>query len=101
MERADLLLKNAEVFASQGKALDKVSLKDKTHVWIVGNPANTNAMIASRNAPSIPVTNFSAMTMLVGSFVLESFLRNQGIPSYAKGIIVLCLDTLIVDHCHS
>eukprot|EP01126_Amoeba_proteus_P018320 TRINITY_DN1927_c0_g1_i5.p1 TRINITY_DN1927_c0_g1~~TRINITY_DN1927_c0_g1_i5.p1 ORF type:complete len:336 (-),score=44.24 TRINITY_DN1927_c0_g1_i5:131-1138(-) len=64
MERADLLLKNAEVFASQGKALDKVSLKDKTHVWIVGNPANTNAMIASRNAPSIPVTNFSAMTML-------------------------------------
>jgi len=64
MERADLLLKNADVFSVQGKALNKVAKGKDTRVLVVGNPANTNAMIAARNAPTIPAENFSAMTRL-------------------------------------
>jgi len=64
MERADLLLKNADIFSVQGKALSKVAKGKDTRVLVVGNPANTNAMIAARNAPNIPAENFSAMTRL-------------------------------------
>jgi len=64
MERGDLLLKNAEIFATQGKALNKVAKRDGTRVYVVGNPANTNALIASHNAPNIPAKNFIAMTRL-------------------------------------
>jgi len=64
MERGDLLLKNAEIFATQGKALNKVGKRAGTKVYVVGNPANTNALIASHNAPSIPEKNFIAMTRL-------------------------------------
>jgi len=64
MERRDLLLKNADIFSTQGKALHQVAKGKGTRVLVVGNPANTNAMIASRNAPSIPAENFSAMTRL-------------------------------------
>jgi len=64
MERADLLMKNAEIFAIQGKALNTVAKRDETRVVVVGNPANTNALIAQQNAPNIPAKNFSAMTRL-------------------------------------
>jgi len=64
MERADLLLKNAEIFAHQGKALNRFAKGKDTRVLVVGNPANTNALIAQRNAPQIPPENFSAMTRL-------------------------------------
>jgi malate dehydrogenase len=64
MERADLLLKNAEIFATQGKALNRFAKGKDTRVIVVGNPANTNALIAQRNAPQIPPENFSAMTRL-------------------------------------
>jgi len=64
MERGDLLLKNAEIFATQGKALNKVGKREGTRVYVVGNPANTNALIASNNAPLIPERNFVAMTRL-------------------------------------
>jgi len=64
MERGDLLMKNAEIFAVQGKALNNVGKGKDTRVVVVGNPANTNAMIASRNAPKIPPHNFAAMTRL-------------------------------------
>jgi len=64
MERADLLNKNAAIFSAQGKALNKAGKGKDTRVLVVGNPANTNAMIASRNAPNIPAINFSAMTKL-------------------------------------
>lgn len=63
MERRDLLQVNAEIFAQQGKVLDAVAKPD-VKVLIVGNPANTNALIAQRNAPSLPSRNFSAMTRL-------------------------------------
>jgi len=64
MERSDLLKKNAEIFSIQGKALHKVGKGADTRVVIVGNPANTNALITSANAPSIPPQNIAAMTRL-------------------------------------
>jgi malate dehydrogenase len=65
MERGDLLLKNADIFSTQGKALNKAAKGKDTRVIVVGNPANTNAMIAAANAPNIPGENFAAMTRLV------------------------------------
>jgi hypothetical protein len=53
MERKDLLLENAKIFSAQGKALDAVASRD-VRVLVVGNPANTNSLIAQRNAPSLP-----------------------------------------------
>jgi len=64
MERSDLLLKNAAIFATQGKSLNDVSKGADTRVVVVGNPANTNALIASHHAKSIPRENFIAMTRL-------------------------------------
>jgi malate dehydrogenase len=63
MERKDLLLVNAEIFSVQGKALNAVANPD-IKVLVVGNPANTNALIALRNAPKLNPKNFSAMTRL-------------------------------------
>jgi malate dehydrogenase len=53
MERKDLLLENAKIFIEQGKALDAVAARD-IRVLVVGNPANTNAYIAMKSAPSLP-----------------------------------------------
>lgn len=63
MERKDLLEANAAIFSVQGKAIDQVANKN-IKVLVVGNPANTNALIAQRNAPSINPRNFTAMTRL-------------------------------------
>lgn len=63
MLRKDLLTANAKIFSSQGKALDQVA-KKTVKVVVVGNPANTNAMICSHFAPSIPTANFTALTRL-------------------------------------
>jgi len=63
MERKDLLSANAAIFKEQGEALDKVA-KKTVKVCVVGNPANTNALIASTYAPSIPKRNFTALTRL-------------------------------------
>ncbi|KAK0175017.1 hypothetical protein PV327_008802 [Microctonus hyperodae] len=63
MERKDLLAANVNIFKDQGEALDKFARKD-VKVLVVGNPANTNALICSHYAPSIPKENFTAMTRL-------------------------------------
>jgi malate dehydrogenase len=63
MERADLLAANAQIFTAQGKALDKVASRG-VKVLVVGNPANTNAYIAMKSAPSLPRENFTAMLRL-------------------------------------
>lgn len=63
MERKDLLAANVKIFKSQGRALDQYA-KKSVKVLVVGNPANTNALICSKFAPSIPKENFSAMTRL-------------------------------------
>ncbi|XP_060086637.1 malate dehydrogenase, cytoplasmic [Heteronotia binoei] len=63
MERKDLLKANAKIFKSQGAALDKYA-KKTVKVIVVGNPANTNCLTASKSAPSIPKENFSCLTRL-------------------------------------
>ncbi|MFO7285764.1 MAG: malate dehydrogenase [Gammaproteobacteria bacterium] len=63
MERKDLLLENAKIFSAQGRALDEVASRD-VKVLVVGNPANTNALIARENAKSLDPRNFTAMTRL-------------------------------------
>ena len=63
MERKDLLLENAKIFIEQGKALDAVASRD-VRVLVVGNPANTNAYIAMKSAPSLPSRRFTAMLRL-------------------------------------
>jgi malate dehydrogenase len=63
MERKDLLEANAAIFSVQGKAIDENASKN-IRVLVVGNPANTNALITQRNAPSINPRQFTAMTRL-------------------------------------
>ncbi|HEY3487908.1 MAG TPA: malate dehydrogenase, partial [Gammaproteobacteria bacterium] len=63
MERSDLLKGNAAIFSVQGKALNKYASR-KVKVLVVGNPANTNALIALKNAPDLDIRNFSAMMRL-------------------------------------
>merc|ERR1719369_782879 len=63
MERKDLLAANVKIFKSQGEALDQHA-KKSVKILVVGNPANTNALMCSHYAPSIPKENFSAMTRL-------------------------------------
>ena len=63
MERKDLLEANAAIFSAQGKALNKHA-NNNAKILVVGNPANTNALIAQRNAPDINPRNFTAMTRL-------------------------------------
>ena len=63
MERKDLLAANVKIFKVQGEAMERFA-KKSVKVLVVGNPANTNALIISHYAPSIPKENFSAMTRL-------------------------------------
>lgn len=63
MERKDLLAANVKIFQVQGEAMDKFARKD-VKVLVVGNPANTNALVCATFAPSIPKENFTAMTRL-------------------------------------
>lgn len=63
MERGDLLLENSKIFVEQGKALSDVANRD-VKVLVVGNPCNTNALIALENAPKLSKKNFMAMTRL-------------------------------------
>jgi malate dehydrogenase len=63
MERADLLMANAEIFSVQGKALNDYASRD-VRVLVVGNPANTNALITQKNAPDLNPRNIHAMMRL-------------------------------------
>lgn len=63
MERKDLLLENAKIFSVQGKALNSAA-KKSVKVLVVGNPANTNALITAANAPRIPAKNITSMMRL-------------------------------------
>ena len=78
MERKDLLLKNAEIFTLQGKALDAVASRD-VKVLVVGNPANTNAYIAMKSAPSLPAKNFTAMLRLDHNRALSQLSAKAGV----------------------
>jgi malate dehydrogenase len=78
MERKDLLLANAQIFSAQGKALNEVADR-KLRVLVVGNPANTNALIASRNAPDLNPRNFTAMTRLDHNRALAQLADKTGV----------------------
>ena len=78
MERKDLLLKNAEIFTAQGKALDAVASRN-VKVLVVGNPANTNAYIAMKSAPSLPAKNFTAMLRLDHNRALSQLANKAGV----------------------
>ena len=79
MERADLLAANAQIFTAQGKALDKVASRN-VKVLVVGNPANTNAWIAMKSAPSLPRENFTAMLRLDHNRALSQIAAKTGKP---------------------
>ncbi len=77
MERKDLLEANAAIFSGQGKAMNKVASRD-IRVLVVGNPANTNALIASANAPDIDNSQFTAMTRLDHNRALSQLAEKTG-----------------------
>ncbi len=77
MERKDLLMANAEIFSAQGKALDAVADRN-VKVLVVGNPANTNALIARSNAKGLNPRNFTAMTRLDHNRALSQLAEKTG-----------------------
>ncbi len=76
MERQDLLHVNAEIFSTQGKALNEVASQN-VKVLVVGNPANTNALIALKNAPKLSPRNFTAMTRLDHNRAVSKLARHS------------------------
>merc|ERR1711976_602448 len=76
MERGDLLKDNGKIFVSTGKALDDNSNRN-CKVIVVGNPANTNCLIAQSNAPGLNPNNFTAMTRLDHDRALSQLAENQ------------------------
>ena len=77
MERKDLLLANAQIFSAQGKALDAVADRS-VRVLVVGNPANTNSLIAMKNAPGLNPRNFTAMVRLDHNRALSQLAEKTG-----------------------
>ena len=88
MERADLLEANGGIFGPQGAALNDVAADD-LRVLVVGNPANTNALIASAHAPDIPAERFTAMTRLDHNRAVAQLAAKLGVRVHAiQGVIV-------------
>jgi malate dehydrogenase len=88
MERNDLLTVNAEIFSIQGKALNEAANRN-VKVLVTGNPANTNALIAMRNAPDLKPENFSAMSRLDHNRALSQLAEKCGVlVSDVKNVIV-------------
>ena len=79
MERKDLLEANGAIFTVQGRALDAVASRD-VKVLVVGNPANTNAYIAMKSAPTLPRENFTAMLRLDHNRALSQLAAKTGKP---------------------
>ncbi len=79
MERKDLLMENAKIFSAQGKALNDNAHR-KVRVLVVGNPANTNALIAYSNAPDLDHARFTAMTRLDHNRALAQLAGKTGTP---------------------
>ena len=79
MERADLLEANGGIFAPQGRAIND-GAADDVRVLVVGNPANTNALIAASNAPDVPNERFNAMTRLDHNRALSQVAAKAGVP---------------------
>jgi len=88
MERKDLLAANAQIFSVQGAAINKHASRD-VKVLVVGNPANTNALIAYRNAPDLKPGQFTAMTRLDHNRAMAQLAAKTGTHSSAvEGVII-------------
>jgi malate dehydrogenase len=82
MQRKDLLLKNADIFQNQGKALAAKAASD-VRVLIVGNPCNTNCLIAYRNGQAIPAERWGAMTRLDHNRAVSALAKKAGVGNTA------------------
>ena len=93
MERADLLKDNGKIFIGQGQAIDEVAADD-ARIAVVGNPCNTNVMIAASQAKRLPKDRFTAMTRLD---------QNRAVTQLAQkaGVAVTDIDNLIIYGNHS
>ena len=88
MERSDLLKANAGIFKEQGNALDQFA-KKTVKVLVVGNPANTNCLIAATCAPSIPKENFTCLTRLDSNRAQAQIAMKAGVANSAvKNVII-------------
>lgn len=88
MERKDLLAANVKIFQVQGEALDKFAKKD-VKVLVVGNPANTNALVCATYAPSIPKENFTAMTRLDQNRAQAQIAQKLKVPVGAVSNVII------------
>ncbi|WP_066363469.1 malate dehydrogenase [Herbidospora mongoliensis] len=79
MERGDLLSANGGIFGPQGQAINDHAADD-VRVLVVGNPANTNALIAQQHAPDVPADRFTAMTRLDHNRALSQLSSKLGVP---------------------
>ncbi len=78
MDRSDLLEANGVIFKPQGEAINS-GAADDVKVLVVGNPANTNALIAQRNAPDVPAERFTAMTRLDQNRAMTQLAKRAGV----------------------
>tara|TARA_B100001113_G_scaffold326544_1_gene299533 strand:+ start:55 stop:1053 length:999 start_codon:yes stop_codon:yes gene_type:complete len=88
MDRSDLVAANGPIFVGQGKAINEVASRN-VKVVTVGNPCNTNALIASANAPSIPSRQFSAMTRLDQNRAMGQMAQHADIPVSKVGDVFI------------
>ncbi|MCG6872320.1 MAG: malate dehydrogenase [Gammaproteobacteria bacterium] len=82
MERKDLLTDNGKIFTGQGRALNAAARR-RVRVLVVGNPANTNALIAAANAPDLAPGQFTAMTRLDHNRAISQLASRTGVPATA------------------
>jgi len=88
MERRDLLAINAEIFKTQGRALNEAARRD-AHVIVVGNPANTNAAILAANAPDFPAENITSMIRLDHNRAASQLAAKAGVAvGDVEGVVV-------------
>ena len=88
MERKDLLEVNAHIFSTQGRALNEVASRD-VKVLVTGNPANTNALIALKNAPNLKTENLSDMSRLDHNRAINQLAEKCGVLSAdVKNVII-------------
>ena len=80
MDRSDLVAANGPIFVGQGKAIEAVASSNVKEIT-VGNPCNTNALIASANAPNIPNRQFTAMTRLDQTRAVGQLAERAGVPA--------------------
>lgn len=88
MERGDLLQANGAIFGPQGRAIGAVAADD-VRVIVVGNPANTNALIAQQHAPDVPASRFTALTRLDHNRAVGLLAAEAGAPvTDVEGVII-------------